>query len=63
MRRRVPGFDLTFSVPKSVSVVYALGDPLVQESVVEAGEPAVQETLAWLDARRVSCAGGPITGP
>ena len=31
--RRVPGFDLTFSVPKSVSVVYALGDPLVQRAV------------------------------
>src|SRR3954469_8160680 len=26
---RVPGFDLTFAVPKSVSVLYALGDPLV----------------------------------
>ena len=36
--RRVPGFDLTFSVPKSVSVVYALGDPLVQASVVDACE-------------------------
>ena len=34
--RRVPGFDLTFSVPKSVSVVWALGDPHVQDAVVEA---------------------------
>ena len=24
---RVPGFDLTFSAPKSVSVLYGLGDP------------------------------------
>ncbi|HQZ33567.1 MAG TPA: MobF family relaxase [Ilumatobacteraceae bacterium] len=47
--RRVPGFDLTFSVPKSVSVAYALGDPLVQGAVVEAGEAAVAETLAWLE--------------
>lgn len=31
-RRRVPGFDLTFSVPKSVSVLFALGDPLVQHA-------------------------------
>lgn len=47
--RRVPGFDLTFSVPKSVSVAYALGDPLVQGAVIEAGETAVSEALAWLE--------------
>ena len=47
--RRVPGFDLTFSVPKSVSVAYALGDPLVQGAVVEAGDAAVAEALAWLE--------------
>jgi conjugative relaxase-like TrwC/TraI family protein len=47
--RRVPGFDMTFSVPKSVSVVYALGDPLVQSSVVEACELALAESLAWLE--------------
>src|SRR4051794_10142270 len=47
--RRVPGFDLTFSVPKSVSVAYALGDPLVQGAVIEAGEVAVSEALAWLE--------------
>ena len=47
--RRVPGFDLTFSVPKSVSVAYALGDPLVQGAVIEAGEAAVSEALAWLE--------------
>ena len=47
--RRVPGFDLTFSVPKSVSVVYALGDPLVQRAVAEACETALSEALAWLE--------------
>jgi conjugative relaxase-like TrwC/TraI family protein len=47
--RRVPGFDLTFAVPKSVSVVYALGNPRVQGLVVEAGHAAVAETLAWLE--------------
>jgi conjugative relaxase-like TrwC/TraI family protein len=47
--RRVPGFDLTFSVPKSVSVVYALGDPIVREQVVAAGEAAVSQTLGWLE--------------
>ena len=33
--RRVPGFDLTFSVPKSVSVLFGLGHRLVQHAVVE----------------------------
>jgi conjugative relaxase-like TrwC/TraI family protein len=47
--RRVPGFDLTFSVPKSVSVVYALGDPLVQSQVVDGCEAALNDALAWLE--------------
>jgi conjugative relaxase-like TrwC/TraI family protein len=47
--RRVPGFDLTFAVPKSISVVYALGDPLVQAAVMEACETALAESLAWLE--------------
>jgi conjugative relaxase-like TrwC/TraI family protein len=47
--RRVPGFDLTFSVPKSVSVLYALGDPLVQAAVVDGCEAAVTEALGWLE--------------
>lgn len=47
--RRVPGFDLTFSVPKSVSVLYALGDPLVRAEVLAAGEAAVAQGLAWLE--------------
>ena len=47
--RRVPGFDLTFSVPKSVSVVYALGDPLVQAAVIDGCEAALAESMAWLE--------------
>ena len=47
--RRVPGFDLTFSVPKSVSVLFALGDPLVQHAVTEACEAALVESLGWLE--------------
>ena len=47
--RRVPGFDLTFSVPKSVSVAYALGDRRVQHLIVTACEAALAETLGWLE--------------
>src|SRR4051794_24411495 len=46
---RVPGFDLTFSAPKSVSVMYALADPLVRGQIAEALDTAVDETLAWLE--------------
>ena len=48
--RRVPGFDLTFSVPKSVSVLYALGVPLVQHAVTEACETALAEALGWFES-------------
>jgi conjugative relaxase-like TrwC/TraI family protein len=47
--RRVPGFDLTFAVPKSVSVAYALADRRVQHLIVTACEAALGETLAWLE--------------
>ncbi len=48
--RRVPGFDLTFKVPKSASVLYAVSDdPRVQGAIVEAGEVAVREALGWLE--------------
>ena len=47
--RRVPGFDLTFSVPKSVSVAYALADRRVQHLIVTACEAALAETVGWLE--------------
>jgi len=48
-KNRVPGFDLTFSAPKSVSVLYALADPLVRAEVVEATNTAVEEAVRWLE--------------
>lgn len=48
--RRVPGFDLTFKAPKSVSVLYAVSDdPRVQGAIIEAGEAALRQTLAWVE--------------
>ena len=47
--RRVPGFDLTFAVPKSVSVLWALADPLVQAEVTDACEAALGEAMGWLE--------------
>ncbi|MGH9228316.1 MAG: MobF family relaxase [Acidimicrobiales bacterium] len=52
--RRVPGFDLTFKVPKSVSVLYAVtDDPRVQGAVIDAGESAVRATVAWLEREAI----------
>src|SRR3954452_9631787 len=36
--RRLPGWDLTFSAPKSVSLLYALGSPAIRETVLAAHE-------------------------
>lgn len=48
--RRVPGFDLTFKAPKSLSVLYAVSDdPRVQGEIIEACESAIRETIAWLE--------------
>lgn len=48
-RTRTPGWDLTFSAPKSVSVLYGLGGVTVAEQVVAAHETAVTEALGWLE--------------
>ena len=53
--RRVPGFDLTFKAPKSVSVLYAVSDdPRVQAAIVDAGEAALRDALAWLEREAVN---------
>ncbi len=44
----VPGFDLTFSAPKSVSLTWALGGPPVGVEVSEAHAEAVQAGLDYL---------------
>jgi conjugative relaxase-like TrwC/TraI family protein len=46
----VTGFDLTFSAPKSVSVLWALGGVTAQTQVAEAHRAAVTAALAYLDA-------------
>lgn len=52
--RRVPGFDLTFKLPKSASVLYAVSDdPRVQGAIIDAGETAVREALAWLEREAI----------
>ena len=47
--RKIAGFDLTFSAPKSVSVMWALGDPGVHLAVRDAHERAVDAALEYLE--------------
>ena len=44
------GFDVTCSAPKSVSVLWALGDDTTQRQVVEAHDAAVQALAGWIEA-------------
>jgi conjugative relaxase-like TrwC/TraI family protein len=42
------GFDMTFSAPKSVSVLWALADPDVAEQIAQAHQSATADALALL---------------
>jgi TrwC relaxase len=46
---KVAGFDLTFSAPKSVSVVFALGDRDVRGAVRSAHDRATREAVLYLE--------------
>ncbi len=54
---RVCAFDLTLSAPKSVSVLWALGDPDTAAAVVAAHEVAVDAAVAYVERR-----GDPVAG-
>ena len=46
---RVHGFDLTFSAPKSVSILYALGDADLQRNIVAAHEWAAEQAISYME--------------
>lgn len=48
-RNAVAGYDLVFSAPKSVSVLWGLGDDNVRKLVEQAHVQALTETLQWLE--------------
>jgi conjugative relaxase-like TrwC/TraI family protein len=47
-REPVPGFDLTFSAPKSASLLWALGDPGVAGEVSRAHQRSVEAALDYM---------------
>ena len=48
-RSKVAAFDLTFSAPKSVSVLFAIGEAALAGALVEAHEEAVDAALGYLE--------------
>jgi conjugative relaxase-like TrwC/TraI family protein len=48
-RSKVAAFDLTFSAPKSVSVLFAVGDAALSRALVESHEEAVDAALEYLE--------------
>lgn len=48
-QNRVPGFDLTFSAPKSISLMFGLGDADVSRAVRDAHETAVEAGLDYME--------------
>jgi conjugative relaxase-like TrwC/TraI family protein len=47
--RPVAGFDLTFSVPKSVSAVWAIADAPTQAAIYEAHAEAIRRAIAYAE--------------
>jgi conjugative relaxase-like TrwC/TraI family protein len=48
-RARVAAFDLTFSAPKSLSVLFAVADETVGQALFEAHDRAVDAALAYME--------------
>jgi conjugative relaxase-like TrwC/TraI family protein len=68
-RSAVAGYDLTFTVPKSASVLWALGDEDIQDAVADAHRTALDGVLELVESRFLhtrigaqSCAQVPAQG-
>jgi conjugative relaxase-like TrwC/TraI family protein len=48
-QERLPGYDLTFRAPKSVSLLFALGDGEVSRDVRQSHDEAVRAALGYLE--------------
>jgi conjugative relaxase-like TrwC/TraI family protein len=48
-RRAVAGYDFTFSIPKSASILWGVADAATQERIVQAHHAAVSEVVAYME--------------
>lgn len=61
-RRAVAGFDFTFSVPKSASVLWAVADAGTQALIVDAHHAAVAEVVAFMEREVAATRTGATAG-
>src|SRR3954447_12794105 len=59
LAKRVPGFDLTFSAPKSVSVLFGIGDDSLRAVLRDAHDRAVLEALGYMERAAAVTRRGP----
>ncbi|MCK0117010.1 relaxase domain-containing protein [Isoptericola sp. S6320L] len=55
---QVSGFDLTFSIPKSVSVIWGVADRETQAAIMSAHRKAIGRTLDWFETEVASTRSG-----
>ncbi|GAB3129192.1 MobF family relaxase [Glaciibacter psychrotolerans] len=48
-RRAVAGYDFTFSIPKSASILWGLADAATQSQIAQAHHAAVSEVVAYME--------------
>ena len=48
-RRAVAGFDYTFSVPKSVSIVWGVSDSGTQAPIAQAHHDTITDVITWME--------------
>ena len=51
----VAGYDLTFSVPKSLSLMWAMGDEATRAAIGQVLERSVAEVVGWAEDHQVFC--------
>ncbi|MGR0161103.1 MobF family relaxase [Paenarthrobacter nitroguajacolicus] len=57
-KHAVAGFDLTFSVPKSVSTLWSLSPRHLQEQILGTHHEAIEATLAWMEQQVINTRSG-----
>ncbi len=57
-KHAVAGFDLTFSVPKSVSTLWALSPRRLQDQILQTHHEAIEATLVWMEEQVINTRSG-----
>ena len=53
-KKRTPGWDLTFSAPKTVSTVWSQADETTRQKIQQCQEIAVRKSLDWVEAQTIT---------